>query len=132
VSRFRFLLLIAVALGGLFGAAQWQRGHEPGDEEAVVAAAAPRPERAASAAAVLASAASAAPSDAALAASATMPGRARSIPNIGAGEAFGPVSWLPPVKVTPVVVATPPPPPPPPPPTAPKLPVALMGMVERG
>jgi len=116
MNRIQLLLLLASALGGLFGAAQWQREQEPADEPDVVAAATPRPRLAAASAP---------------AASAPAQGRARSIPNIGVVQAFGPVSWLPPARPAPVVAAAPPPPPPPAP-TAPKLPFAYVGMVERG
>ena len=118
MNRIQLLLLIASALGGLIGATRWQHDPDAADEPDIVAAAAPRPRPAASA-------------DPAPAAASAPQGRARSIPNIGVVEAFGPVSWLPPARPAPVVAAAPPPPPPPAP-TAPKLPFSFIGMVERG
>ena len=123
MSGLKPLALLAGGVAAFLAAVQMNPSNGGADFADIVTAKEPGPARAASAASA---------SDISATAR-TSPDRPKSIPNIGMADAFGPVSWLPPVKPAPIVIAAPPPPPPPlPPPTAPKLPFTLVGMVERG
>jgi hypothetical protein len=124
MNRLRTVLLLLAGAGAFYAAADWTRQRGANARAAVdgVVAAVPKPP--ARAGRVVASTAAVAAADApALAAS-------RRIPS-SAGDAFAPLSWLPPAPPAPppapVAAAAPPPAP-----VAPPLPFVFVGMVEKG
>lgn len=125
----RFLRALALGSAGVatfYAAAQWTRaGKEPAADEIVRPATPSRSDRTAPVAvASTASAAVLSPLPAT--------GVVRARTSIDReGDAFARLSWLPPPPPPPPPAAVAPPPPPPPP-TAPPLPYAFVGMVEKG
>ena len=123
-SRLSRLLLVAAALASFYLAMQWSRSYFYAQDDVIDAVEPQRRERSVAVASTIEPA-----SDPQRDRSLAPPSRTAVSPDRG-GEAFAVKSWLPPPA--PVVVAPPRPPPPPPVPTAPPLPFAFVGMVEKG
>jgi len=124
-SRLRLLFVACAGIGTFYAAAQWSRSqHDDGTVDAPPTGAVAHSARAA------ASAASAAGAPDERDGPLALRDRTRVIPD-SRGDAFTSLSWLPPPPPPPPL----PPPPPPKPaaaPTAPPLPYAFVGMLQKG
>lgn len=121
----RWLLLLLAAGASFFLGSQWLQSSQGAQDNTALALPLSKAERTNPAATTATAATTTAQRDPTL----EPPERLHSVPS-SSGDAFAPVSWLPPPKPQPVVVA--PPPPPPPAPTAPPLPFTFVGLLEQG